>query len=215
MLTYPAISGIAAVGQTLTATQGTWLNQPTAYQYQWYADGVAIPGATSSSFTVTLARDGDVLYCEVTAINGAGSTKAASANTLPVYAAAPVNTSPAVITGNGAIGATLTALTGTWSNNPSSFAYQWQRDGVNIAGATAATYVAVEADATKTISCVVTATNVIGTSSPSTAAGMVIYDAAAFAAFSAMSVQPTSARKLLIHNLIASLKTAGVWARLD
>jgi hypothetical protein len=41
------------------------------------------------------------------------------------------------------------------------------------------------------------------------------YSAEATALFAAMTVQPDAARKTLIDNLIVSLKSAGVWAKLD
>jgi hypothetical protein len=62
------------------------------------------------------------------------------------------------ISGTATVGKTLTAATGTWKPAPSSFAYQWLRNGTAIAGATAPTYVAVSADAGKAISVRVTAT---------------------------------------------------------
>ena len=40
--------------------------------------------------------------------------------------AVPTNTVPPAVTGDVELGETLTASTGTWDNNPTSYAYQWQ-----------------------------------------------------------------------------------------
>ena len=66
--------------------------------------------------------------------------------------ATPVNTAPPTVTGTEREGQTLTAGNGTWSNNPTSFEYKWQRctiDGTacgDIAGATEKTYKPVQGD---------------------------------------------------------------------
>lgn len=51
----PVITGTPQEGQTLHASAGTWTNEPTAYHYQWLLNGVAIPGATASSYKLTAA----------------------------------------------------------------------------------------------------------------------------------------------------------------
>jgi hypothetical protein len=76
-----------------------------------------------------------------------------AANKMPVNSVAPA------ITGTLTVGQTLTCSTGTWSNTPDSYSYQWKRSGAAIAGATASTYVLVGADAGATITCTVTAIN--------------------------------------------------------
>lgn len=84
----------------------------------------------------------------------------------PVPTSAPVNTGAPTITGALTQGQTLTANPGSWTGLPTAaFTYQWQRSGVNIAGATNATYVAQAADVSAGASAItveVTATNVVG-----------------------------------------------------
>jgi hypothetical protein len=86
-------------------------------------------------------------------------------------AAAPASSSVPTITGTAREGNTLTAENGTWTNSPTSFAYQWQRcdaGGANcadISGAKSKTYDVVAGDAEKTLRVVVTATNADGSTS--------------------------------------------------
>lgn len=79
---------------------------------------------------------------------------------------APGSVSPPVASGSTVAGGAVSTTNGVWSASPApSFAYQWKRDGVNIAGATASTYTLVTADIGPDITCDVTATNAIGSSS--------------------------------------------------
>lgn len=87
----------------------------------------------------------------------------------PVYIATvtdpPVNTVPPVVSGYVYNATQLSCTTGTWDNSPTGYTYQWKRDGADIGGATSSTYTCVEADETKTLSCVVTASNAFGSAS--------------------------------------------------
>jgi hypothetical protein len=86
-------------------------------------------------------------------------------------AAAPVNTSPPTISGTPQVGQSLTAGDGTWSNSPTSFAYQWLRCNpggnacASVPNGTQKTYTLVGADDGRTIRVRVTATNADGSSS--------------------------------------------------
>lgn len=77
----PAITGTATVGQTLTTTNGTWTGVPTpTYTRQWYADGVAISGATGTTRVLAAGEQGKVITVVVTATNSAGvATKVSNA----------------------------------------------------------------------------------------------------------------------------------------
>lgn len=83
---------------------------------------------------------------------------------------APANTLLPSISGVLDEAAILTALVGNWSNDPTSFTYQWKRDGANISGATGKTYTVVAGDVGKAISVAVTATNGTGNATATSAA---------------------------------------------
>lgn len=86
----PVVSGTAQVGQSLSATTGTWSGSPTSFSHQWLrcnAGGGAcanITGATASTYLVAAADLGSTLRARVTATNGAGSSAADSAATAVV-----------------------------------------------------------------------------------------------------------------------------------
>ena len=85
--------------------------------------------------------------------------------------APPVNTSPPAISGTTVQGQTLKCLIGSWSGSPiTGYAYQWNRDGKAIPGATSAMYTVTASDPGHTVTCTVTATNVDGSTSATSAA---------------------------------------------
>lgn len=86
----------------------------------------------------------------------------AVSNVVGPVTAVPVNTAPPVISGEPKVGSTVSASTGTWLNTPTSFAYQWKRNGGAIGGATSATYLLVTADLATDLTVTVTATNAAG-----------------------------------------------------
>lgn len=74
------------------------------------------------------------------------------------------NTSNPTISGTPEVGSTLTSTNGTWSGTPTPtvFTRQWQKDGVAIDGATAVTYVPVQADVGGVITVIVRGSNKFG-----------------------------------------------------
>ena len=107
--TPPTISGTAKVGQTLTASDGTWSNTPTSYAYQWLrCNGggnscVNVANGTQKTYTLVGVDSGNTMRVRVTATNTDGSASAQSDQTAAVEAAtssaAPKNTSAPTITG--------------------------------------------------------------------------------------------------------------------
>ena len=179
----PTISGPAVEGQTLSAGNGEWTGSPTSYAYHWQrcnASGGScsnITGATSASYELSSSEVGHTVRVLVSASNSIGSTKAASAVTAAVVAAGspapPTNTALPRVSGTAVEGQTLSATTGSWTESPTSYGYQWRDcDSAggscsNIATATSSTYKLGSADVGHTVRVVVTATNASG-STPAT-----------------------------------------------
>lgn len=84
----PSISGATPVGSVLTCAVGTWTSDKpiTSTSYQWRSDGVAISGATASTYTTVEGDLDAAITCAVTRTSDAGSTTAVS-NAITVTAA--------------------------------------------------------------------------------------------------------------------------------
>lgn len=74
------------VGVAFAATPGTYTGTP-ALTYQWFADSIAIDGATAVSYTPVAADEGKLLYVAETATNVSGSINSQSAKSLAVASA--------------------------------------------------------------------------------------------------------------------------------
>lgn len=111
-------------------------------------------------------------------VNTSGAT-VTSAN-LPALLERPIGIAAPVITGGVSAGSTLSCPNGSWAADlvhelrylaPASFAFQWSRDGAEIAGATSNSVVAGSPGA---YACRVTATNEAGSASQASAAHSVL-----------------------------------------
>jgi len=171
----PTISGTPEDGQTLTASNGSWTNNPTSYSYQWRrcdaagAGCAGIAGATGQSYLLVSADVGSTLRVLVTASNAAGSSSASSAQTALVAGLPPANTLRPALSGTAIDGQTLQTSTGSWSGTlPIAYAFQWRRcdaagaSCADIAGATGQQYTLSGADVGAKVYAGVTATNVAG-----------------------------------------------------
>jgi hypothetical protein len=166
----PVISGTAMQGQTVTCSQGGWLSA-TSYSYSWQRDASNISGATSPSYALTSADVNKAITCTVVASNSSGNS--APATSLPIVPVAlppvgtvPVETAPPAISGGAVEGQTVTCSSGSWLNNPTSYSYSWQRDALNITGATGSSYRLTSADVSQAVTCAVVAGNSFGPSVP-------------------------------------------------
>ena len=163
----PAITpaGTPNVGDTLSLTSGTWTGYGFTTTYQWKRSGSAITGAIAATYTLGTDDAGQTITCDVTRTNIRGSAMATTAAALAITNLVAVNTAaPTLSAVNLFTGAVVTCSQGSWNYHPTSYSYQWRRDGGAIAGATGSTYTVVSDDVGHTISCAVAATNPGGTS---------------------------------------------------
>ena len=84
----PTISGTETVGQELTATSGTYTSTGTPLvTWQWYADEVAIGGATASAYTLTASEEGALITVTQTVQDAYGTASSTSDPTGAIAAA--------------------------------------------------------------------------------------------------------------------------------
>jgi surface antigen len=133
----PVITGTPKVDNVMKVSTGAWSPGATSYAYQWHADGLAITGATGSTFTPKGGQAGKRLTATVTAkltgYNDAAKTSAASAAVAP---GALTSTGAPQVTGPAEVDKTLLASSGSWTPVPDATSYTWLADGVEIPGAT-------------------------------------------------------------------------------
>jgi len=149
--------GTARVGETLLAEPGTWSPQPDSMTYEWLRGTSPIPGARSSSYTLTpddLARDISVrVFAESEGYWGEHRRSNPVRvderdSTLQDFVESPAPT----ISGTARVGATLTAQPGAWAPGASSYGYLWERNGYPIAHANGPSYTLTQSEAGQRIS---------------------------------------------------------------
>lgn len=163
----PAIAGSTEVGQTLTVTSN---GNPTGYPaptvtVQWQRNGADIPGATGNSYVLVPDDAGQQIGIEVHASNSVGDEFAHSETlTIDIEAQIPAIVTAPTIAGDTFVGGTLIATSeGEWMGHPApDLTLNWQRDGTDIAGATASSYLVQSDDAGTSLRLRVTATNTSG-----------------------------------------------------
>ncbi|MGQ2914789.1 cell wall-binding repeat-containing protein [Microbacterium aurantiacum] len=91
----PTIGGSVRVNSTLNANTGTW-SPSTSFQYQWLANGAAIPGATGRSFTINASEAGKALSVRVTGTRSGFTTESLTSLATP-RVTYPERTTPASV----------------------------------------------------------------------------------------------------------------------
>ncbi|NOY66189.1 MAG: DUF4347 domain-containing protein, partial [Gammaproteobacteria bacterium] len=150
------INGIVTEDQTLTVdiTTITDTDGLGAFSYQWLRDGIAIPGATASTYALGDADVNALMSVQVTYTDGQGTTESlTSAQTTTVTGINDIPTGQPVISGTAREGSSLTVDTSSIADvdGLGTYSYQWFHSGVcsnnvAISGATTGTYTLVSTD---------------------------------------------------------------------
>jgi hypothetical protein len=143
------VSGPSASSITTSSATISWSsNSQSTYS-------LSIPGAPSTPYTGTTATSrsitglsaGTTYTPTLTITSSTGDTHVVTGASFTTTVAAPVNiVAPSVTPTSGTAGTTTySCTTGTWTNSPTSYLYQWQYNDqgatfLNISGATSSTY---------------------------------------------------------------------------
>ncbi len=154
---------------------------------QWTKNGANISGATTATYAIAATVEGDAgSYAAVaTSTAGTATSTAAILTVNPALAAPSITTQPLSQTVTAGNAVTFSSAA---SGNPTP-TYQWQKSGVNISGATSATYTIASTAAGDAGNYAVVATSTSGSVTSATATLTV---SAALAA-PAFTTQPSSA----------------------
>jgi poly(3-hydroxybutyrate) depolymerase len=150
------VNNVQLSGQPASFWVGAIGSAPISYQ--WQRNGVDIPGATANWFTLPAAGpddDGAVFRAVVTNDSGNVASTPAKLTVKPAPAGPTITTQPA--DQQMTVGQPVTFTVAAAGDPP--IRYQWRKNGVNIAGATAASYsmpAAISPDSGASFSVVVT-----------------------------------------------------------
>ena len=148
------ISGIAKVGETLTASNDLQDDDGMgSVTYHWYAGGKEV--GTGASYQLTAADKGKTITVKAEYTDGKQHAESVSSSATAAVEdsgttpppSAPNQPGSVAISGEAKVGGELTATVSDGDGVPNSVQYQWLRDGQPIDGATAQTYRLTAADA--------------------------------------------------------------------
>jgi hypothetical protein len=134
----PTLYSGLQVGRTVNVVIGDW-DEGVTTTVQWYRDGVAISGATNTSYTVVADDLLHNITAKVTgAKDGSPSVTVTTAPQQPIVGSMTLTPNPKIV-GTVQVFKTVTVDIGTWDDGVTT-TVQWLRNGQWISGATSTSY---------------------------------------------------------------------------
>jgi hypothetical protein len=152
------VVGPKVVGSQVTAQTPVFEPVPTAVAYQWTRNGVAIAGATGTTYTLTPDDASTTIRLQATATRSGWQDRTVVS---PGYQVSPATigiSSPPVLTGETRVGGSLFIEHGAVTPAAAALSYQWFRDGVLVPEASGRVYFPDAPDIGKRITARVAAT---------------------------------------------------------
>ena len=145
----PQLSSDIMVGGSARMRIGTW-DPGVAISMQWLRDGQPIVGANQYHYEITADDLNHKISAQVTGTKPNFTTTTKTSEEIEISQLGGILLKSPQISGQVQVGETITAVVDT-SDPGISYTYQWRRDGVNIEGATSASYTLTTEDVNKTI----------------------------------------------------------------
>lgn len=150
-----SISGSARSGSTISAS----VKAPAGAKatYQWHKNGKKVSKATKKSYKLSSTDVGAKYQVRMSFTRAGYSKLIMNSNTVKIGKPTLAVKSAPKVSGTKKAGKTLKASAGSYSPKPTSYSYQWLRNGKPISRATKSTYKLTSSDNGKKISVKVTA----------------------------------------------------------
>jgi hypothetical protein len=137
-----ATPGTSVCAGSLVTFNATPVNGGLTPQYQWRLNGVAMSGATAYIYSMTNLNDGDIVSCDMSSNYHCPAIPTVASNDLQfsVISSAPPVVSITVSPDNRFIQGQEVTFSSVMINGGTAPVYQWQKNNVDIPGATASAY---------------------------------------------------------------------------